>query len=246
MIEAWLEIGSLCVRPLSAIVLIVSIIFFGKRLLLPAILALFAGLHLLVWGPDKPFPTPSMIWGVALMAALLSAGIRRLDFSCVAGSAGVLALGVLSLAKPTFMAPFAGIAFLTWLGAWSAVLFPKHRMGLVTLCLLSLLILGGVQIFESTPLALWYFGISAVAIALGWRFRERVIMSAGILGVLLIPIANGRTWMPHSDLGWGIMALAVGFAALAGGFSINLSTSRYKIKPCNSGSSAEPGGESPT
>jgi len=96
-----------------------------------------------------------------------------------------------------------------------------------------------------TPLPPLPAAFSAQTIALAlvlcllvWRLRDPLALAALALGSVYSCYRYAGTWLPASELGWGILLLACGFGALGAGIAINW---RFRDSAARTPSSLVPG-----
>jgi len=68
----------------------------------------------------------------------------------------------------------------------------------------------------------WQNALLALALAaIAWRLRDPLALLLLALGAVYLCYRYGESWLPDSELTWGILLLAVGFIALGAGIGIN-------------------------
>ena len=86
-------------------------------------------------------------------------------------------------------------------------------------------------------------GLAAALAAIAWRLRDPLALAAIASGVVYLGYRHGASWLPESELAWGILLLAVGFIALGAGIAINW-WFRGKAPPTAAASAADVPGAS--
>ena len=61
----------------------------------------------------------------------------------------------------------------------------------------------------------------AALVAIAWRLRDPLAFSVLVSGVGYLVYRYGASWLPRSELAWGILLLVAGFVALGAGIAIN-------------------------
>jgi hypothetical protein len=64
-------------------------------------------------------------------------------------------------------------------------------------------------------------GLALVLCLIVWRLRDPLALAALVSGTVYLCYRYAGTWLPASELGWGILLLVCGFAALGAGIAIN-------------------------
>ncbi|MFH1603682.1 MAG: hypothetical protein ABIH03_07225, partial [Pseudomonadota bacterium] len=64
-------------------------------------------------------------------------------------------------------------------------------------------------------------GLALVLGLIVWRLRDPLALAALAFGAAYLCYEYAGTWLPASELGWGILLLACGFVALGAGIAIN-------------------------
>ena len=64
-------------------------------------------------------------------------------------------------------------------------------------------------------------GLAIALAAIGWRLRDPLALLLLASGVVYLCYRYGESWLPDSELAWGIFLLAVGFIALGAGVGVN-------------------------
>ena len=64
-------------------------------------------------------------------------------------------------------------------------------------------------------------GLAAALVAIAWRLRDPLALAVLGSGIVYVCYRRGASWLPDSELTWGMLLLTAGFVALGAGIAIN-------------------------